>query len=360
MDITFLLPGVGFSGGVKIVCEYANKLQKKGHNVKVIYPTLYPEKRIRENSALHFLNYLTHKLRNILKSEPETKLDWFELDAELIRVPILHEKYIPDADAIIATWWGTAYDISKLNESKGEKFYLIQHYEVWAGPKEEVEATYNLGLHNIVISSWLKSILEKLGSNVDNLILNGIDFNEFYPEPAPKSGKIRVLMPFRNEDWKGYEDGLNVLENIKKRYDVAFIMFGPKPWNYSIPDYVEFHELPVKDELRRLYSSSDIFLFPSQCEGFGLPPIEAMACKVPVVTTNVGAIPDCSIPGETALVSEPGDIKGLTENLAELIENKEKRLEIAEKGYRYVQQFNWDKATDELEKVIEQFVEKKD
>lgn len=205
-------------------------------------------------------------------------------------MPILHEKYIPDADAIIATWWGTAYDISKLNESKGEKFYLIQHYEVWAGSKEEVEATYNLGLHNIVISSWLKSILEKLGSNVDNLILNGIDFNEFYPEPAPKSRKIRVLMPFRNEDWKGYEDGLNVLENIKKRYDVAFIMFGPKPWNYSIPDYVEFHELPVKDELRRLYSSSDIFLFPSQCEGFGLPPIEAMACKVPVVTTNVGAI----------------------------------------------------------------------
>jgi len=89
-------------------------------------------------------------------------------------------------------------------------------------------------------------------------------------------------------------------------------------------------------------------------EGFGLPPMEAMACRIPVVTTEVGAIPDYAIPGKTALISQPKDFKALARNLIELIENPQKRDRIAKAGYQHIQQFTWEKSTDKLEKLFMQ------
>ncbi|MEN4017615.1 MAG: glycosyltransferase family 4 protein [Methanobacterium sp.] len=350
MKITFLLPDTILTGGVKIVFKYANRLKERGHEVLIIVSP--------PNSQPTFIKKIIYRIRKLLNLNNSILVDWFDLKTPLIQVPTFEEKYIPDSDIIVATWWETANYVSKYKKSKGEKFYFIQHYEVWGGPKEEVNKTYKLGLHNIVISSWLKEKLEDIGANIEALILNGFDFNEFYPEKKDKNtDTIRILTPYRTDKWKGVNDALKAFELVKKDKNVQLIMFGHEPSENELPNYVEFHLLPVGDKLRKLYNSCDIFLFPSHCEGFGLPPFEAMACKLPVVTTDVGAIKDCTIPGKTTLVSKPGDIDSLAQNLIKLIDNPDLRIKIAESGYEHIKKFDFDKSTDKLENLFKKYFE---
>lgn len=90
-------------------------------------------------------------------------------------VPEISDRYVPDGDAVFATWWASAYPVSELSASKGKKFYLIQHYEKWAGDVERLRRTYQLGLGNIVIAGWLRETLESLGAPVLAQISNGLD-----------------------------------------------------------------------------------------------------------------------------------------------------------------------------------------
>jgi len=344
MRITFILPEIRMSGGVKAVFEFANGLVKLGHDVFIVYP-LFPTEKTK---------LTTIAKKGLINLKQGVKPDWFNLKANLIRVPTLAQRYIPDADIVVATWWETAYRVSQYPESKGEKFYLAQHYETWGGPEERVKRSYKLGLRIIVNSTWLKNILQdELNIKSEALILHAPDWDDFYPENTEKNKEVvRILMPYRNQEWKGVEDGIKAFELAREKFpNIKLVMFGPKPGK-NMPSYAEYHKRPSNAQLRRIYNLSDIFVFPSWYEGFGMPPAEAMACKIAVATTRVGAIPDYVISGKTALVSEPKDINSLAKNIIELIENKNKREEIAKNGHNHIKQFTWDRATDQLEKVF--------
>lgn len=152
--------------------------------------------------------------------------------------------------------------------------------------------------------------------------------------------------------WKGTEDGIRAFEIARERHpEIQLVMFGSRH-NANIPDYAEFHERPFGEEVRRLYFSCDVFVCPSWVEGGPLPPMEAMACKCAVATTNVGAVPDYTIPGETALVSPPRRPELLAENIIKLVESDGLLRRISEAGYEHIKKFNWDRATDALEQTF--------
>jgi len=77
-----------------------------------------------------------------------------------------------------------------------------------------------------------------------------------------------------------------------------------------------------------------------------------MACKCAVVATNVGAVPDYAVAGETALISEPGDIEGLSQNIITLVKDRDKRRKISENSYNFIRKFNWDDSCDKLENLF--------
>jgi len=358
MKINFILPTFEFCGGIKVVAEYADRLQQRGHEVTVIYPEIqiafdWPCRQWYD--PVRFAYYLLHLLgktrRNAALCE---RGDWFTLNARLLKVPSLLQENIPDADIVVATLWATAYYVCRYPESKGRKFYLIQHYETWCGKKSRVEKTYAMGLSNIVISTWLKEKVEKSGGYVSAIIPDGIDFQEFYPDPGRREDeRVRVLIPYRYESWKGTEDGLQAFMKARQRNPgIQLVMFGPNPGKNALPKEVEFHIIPTKAALRRLYNSCDIFLFPSWHEGFGLPPFEAMACKRAVVATRVGALLDYAVDGQTALLSDPHDVDALAENILRLAKDKQEREKIAENGYNSVRQLSWENSVDKIEKVF--------
>ncbi|GMR04382.1 MAG: glycosyltransferase family 1 protein [Thermodesulfobacteriota bacterium] len=113
-------------------------------------------------------------------------------------------------------------------------------------------------------------------------------------------------------------------------------------------------EVP-EEELPVLYSAASLFVFPSFYEGFGLPPLEAMACGTPVVTSNATSLPE--VVGEAALKVEPGDATALSSAMESILSSRDLSAELHEKGFERAALFNWEdtakKTLDVYNEVLE-------
>ena len=346
MKITFLTPHIRISGGVKIILGYADRLTKRGHEVTVICPQpTFAKRKIKGVPIIYFERFL----KNFLRYKP----DWIECAANIKYVPSYDEKYIPDADVVLATAWQTAPFVRCYLPRKGKKFYLIQGYETEIfGSKEEVHKTYAYLLKKIVVANWLKVMLkEKFNENCE-LILNAIDLDVFYPTGEKRNNENkRICMLHHTSKWKGIPDGIKAFEIAKQEYpEIQLVMFGAQKRRIDID--CEYYHRPFGEKLRRIYNSCHVFLCPSRREGFTLPPAEAMACKCALITTDIGGTRDYAIHGKTALVSPPENPEMLAENLKRLLGNEYLLKKIAQNSYEYIKQFTWDKAVHKMEKLF--------
>jgi glycosyltransferase involved in cell wall biosynthesis len=351
MRISFIIPFINWTGGIRIVFEYAERLHQRGHKVTIYFPMvpyLFADRLYTLRGLRRWVGDLVLNLRR------RTHQKWFRLSAPLMMVPWISDHFVSDGDAVIATAWPTAYSVYRLSRSKGTKFYFVQQYEIWSGPQGAVDGSYRLPLHKIAAASWLSRLItERFGEPVLDTIIQGVNFDLFYPDGRSPDRTGRVLMQYSPLEWKGIADGLRAWEIVQQRCPWArLVMFGLKR-GPDVPPNVEFHEDPPQEELRRIYSSCDIFVSTSWIEGCQLPPMEAMACQCAVVATNVGGVPDYTIPGQTALVVEPRDINAMAEAIIRLLQNDDERRRIAEAGCRYIKQFTWDKAVERFEIVLE-------
>jgi glycosyltransferase involved in cell wall biosynthesis len=274
-------------------------------------------------------------------------------------VPDLRPQFIPDGDIILAVDWTTAEGVNCCGPEKGLKFYLIQGHEVWLAPSDRVEATWRLRLHKIAVSSWLKElVMDKSGHPVYGPILNGVNLSQFCVEHKHFNRHKRIGMLYHQNPVKGVQDGLAAFEMARAFYpDIQLVMFGSRKPGSGLPDEVEFHENPPQHRLRKIYGSCDIWLSPSRVEGFALVPMEAMAGQCAVVATNVGAIPEYTIPGATALVSPPRDPEALARHLIRLLADEGELKRIARAGYEHIQQFTWERSARQMENLLEEILQ---
>lgn len=362
MRITFILPGYSRKpiGGFRVVYEYANHLVARGHEVTVVHPNRLPNWSLP--APPHLYQRLRRKAGYVRNLIFLPKVRWQPIDprVQMLYVPEPTARYVPDADAVFATWWATAEIVLTYPPNKGEKFYLIQHYEVCSGPKERVDATWRLPLYKVVIAKWLFEKGLEIGVPPNEMILipNGINHALFrLMEPIDKRS-MRVAMMYSDTQWKGSADGVKAIGLAKKEISsLNAVLFGVKGRPKWLPGWIEYIQNPPQSFLvKQIYNKSSIFLSSSVAEGFALPPAEAMACGCAVVATDSGGIREYAEHGKTALLSPPRHPEALAKNLLRLLEDDNLRIQLAMAGYKCIQEFTWDRSTDLLEQFLRQYV----
>ena len=116
--------------------------------------------------------------------------------------------------------------------------------------------------------------------------------------------------------------------------------------NIVLTGYIE------EEDKISLYKMAEIFVFPSLYEGFGMPVLEAMACGVPVITSNVSSLPE--VAGKAAILVNPLKVEEMTDAYSKILSNEEFREKMIEEGIEQSKKFQWKESARKLEKIYEE------
>lgn len=333
MTVTFVLPFINLTGGVRVLLDYANWLHDAGHDTTVVYPC-WPY-QFQYNRRQQWGEFQKHRRH-------DGQVSWFGLRCRLLRVPVVRTMFLPRADLVVATAWPTVHEVAGLHPSRGKKLHIVMHHESGTGPEETIRAIYRLPFHRIAFSQFVRhSIEERFGCPIRAVVPNGVDAALFF-----RDGRVEprsVLFLYHPDPRKGADDGLDALCWLKERMPNLTVRICGTVRPARLPSWMDFEFHPADATLRKRYSTSAALLYPSRYEGFGLPPLEAMACGCPSVTTPVGAVPEFAVDRQNALIVPVGRVDLMVDRLEELLRDAALRQRLSENGLRTAER--WSLAT---------------
>jgi len=200
-----------------------------------------------------------------------------------------------------------------------------------------------------VPSGYMKTALEKHGIN-STVVPNILDIGRFpYKERNGVTSKLLIVKHL--EDVYNVEMGIRAFKQVKESFpDAELRIVGSGSLEKELKVLVE--GLGLKDSIiflgsvdhqriNKVYGESDIFLNCSRAESFGMVILEAMASGLPVVSTNVGGIPDIVKDGVTGFLVESDDSKGMAEKVLYLLRNSKKSSSVSEEGRNSAEKYSW-------------------
>jgi glycosyltransferase involved in cell wall biosynthesis len=207
--------------------------------------------------------------------------------------------------------------------------------------------------HIITVSEASKTDIGRafsIPSNRFRVVANGINTDIFHPVPGAKRLDNHIMVTnSADTPLKGLRFLIEAVSNIRKTRPVHLTVIGaPKKdgvieklvKSLNAYDYITFTGRIEDSEFADYYSRTTLAVVPSIYEGFGLPAGEAMACKVPVISTTGGALPE--VVGDAGVLVPPGNAKALEEAIIDLLDNPDKRSQLAEAGFERVKaNFTW-------------------
>jgi len=187
--------------------------------------------------------------------------------------------------------------------------------------------------------------------------------NKFHNEFIRKKYNIRntpyILSLCTLEPRKNINKAIRAFANMitqEKISDLNLVLVGPKGWDYeqifdeikilkNIKDRIIITGFVADEDLAAIYSDALLFIYPSYYEGFGLPPLEAMQCGVPVVTSNTSSLPE--VVGDAGIMVGPDDIDALSDSMLSIYKNETLQKSMAEASLIQAQKFSWERCGNE-------------
>ena len=152
------------------------------------------------------------------------------------------------------------------------------------------------------------------------------------------------------EPRKGVADLIAVWESLPVPRP-RLVLCGDPGWRTAIAnEAIEITGFVSRERLRDLYRGAIAFVYPSRFEGFGIPPLEAMACGAPVIASRTGAIPDYA--GDAALIVTPGDRHELRKALLRLLGDRELRRDLRSRGPMRAAVYSWDESARQMTDLL--------
>ena len=357
MRITFMTPADDLTGGSRVVATYARRLSDRGHDVLIVSNA--PDRpTLREH-----LRALRHGQWRALRARMRPAPGHMALSGVAHRVlerprPIA-ARDLPDADVLVATWWETAVWMDAMPARAGRKVHLIQGYEVWTGGDVEarVHAALRLPNRKIAIShSLARDIQTKLGDLGIAVVPNAVDVELFDAPPRPRSEPPTVGFIYSHAPIKGTDICLRACELARRQLPgLRVLAFGADTPSQALPlpEGAEFFHRPAQDRIASLYARCDAWMFASRLDSFGLPILESMACRTPVVGVPVGAAPELLADGAGCLVPAESPEAMAAAVVALLAGPADQWQATSDRAYQRAHGYSWDDATTRLLRVIE-------
>lgn len=371
MKICFISPAVGtvVGGSETIVHQFAKHLSRR-HDVTVLtgksrhkpmlkevldapYETLtvpyWPRYTFKNNLACKFIQRLNPYKAQSLSLYYNT----------LLRSKI--KQRIKDMDIISTHYWMD----SRLFSNLALKFGVPSVFHIVGGPhtKEYFEA--DKSVLYVAVSRGTQSLINETHDlNIEDVVTPGVPSHLFSDTEERKSQRKderpSLLYLGQLQLSKGVFELIEMFRRLLKQYpDLRLTIVGDgdisdglkqKIAEYNLQEKVVFTGSVSYNDVFRYYRSSTIFVFPTKREVFPLVSIEAMACGLPVVASDIPSLREST--GENAILLPPEDLDLWIDTLSRLLGDKDRRDELSEKGVEWAKKFTWEKKAQEYEMCL--------
>lgn len=329
-----------FGGSGVLATELGKALANKGHEVHFISynqparldffseNVFYHEVNIAKYPLFEYAPYETALAGKMVDIVQSAHLDVLHVhyaiphaSAALLAKQILQQKgiFIP----VVTTLHGT--DITLVGRE-----VTYEHVVSWSINESDAVTAVSHKLREETLEHF------SIQRDID-VVCNFIDFNRFNKKPrehfkqmiAPNGEKILIhTSNFRKV--KRVEDVVAIFSKIIKEIPAKLLLIGDGPERSHIEkvcrelnttEWVTF--LGKQEAVEEILSIGDLFILPSESESFGLAALEAMACEMPVISSNAGGIPEVNIHGVTGFLSDVGDVESMAQHAITLLKDPE-------------------------------------
>lgn len=328
-----------FGGSGIVATELGMDLAERGHEIHFLATSLPARLDItKSNIYFHKVNVETYPLFDQYQPYSLALSTTIVNIAQSYGLDLVHVHYaIPHAYAAYFAKQmlkEKGIDLPIVTTLHGTDITLVGNHPVY---KPAVEFSINHSDKVTAVSESLKEETNELFSihKEIEVIPNFIDNQQFIPDEncgcrtqmAPDAEKI-IIHVSNLRKVKRVQDVIQVFYRIQKEVNAKLIIIGEGPEWEKANQLI--HELEIEFKVKNLgkindfqnvLCSSDLFLLPSEKESFGLAALEAMAARVPVISSNAGGIPEVNIDGETGFVLPIGDVDGMADKAIELLKN---------------------------------------
>jgi glycosyltransferase involved in cell wall biosynthesis len=310
MKVVIPVADLHIGGGCKVLVEVAQALQSRGHEVEIVMP---------KGGRVHY-----------------------PLPCPLKLIPSLSEEYIPYGDIVLPNFYTTFAPAYKAWPDQCVRLSLgFEPY--WVRDKQQAHWTYRQGVPVISISRWLDDQIYKHAKVRTTVINPGIDPEIYFPaaDQHRNSNRTKTILyiardPAAGYELKGFNDFAASLHCLKKIWDGNFFVHMICPGGeVPLPGIPHRKFFPKSEkQMADLYRTADLFVSSSWFEAFSLPPLEAMACGTPVVTTNSGGVLDFCTHMVSSYVVRPKDPPSLAKGIMNVLSDENLETRLVKGGYQ--------------------------
>lgn len=364
-----------FGGSGVLATELGIGLAKKGYDIHFItYNQPVRLSRFQENITLHeveppdypLFDYIPYE--SALASKLVDVVNYARLDLLHVHYAIPHAAVGYMAKKILITQGKYIPVVTTLH---GTDITLVGHDKSFA-PVVSFSIEKSDGV--TAVSNYLKDATVRLfGVKKEiQVIYNFVDLERFKRLPrdhfkraiAPEGEKI-IAHTSNFRKVKRVEDVLKAYMEIRRKVPSKLLLLGDGPERANLERMCrknhlceDIRFLGKQDAVEEILSISDLFLIPSENESFGLAALEALACEVPVISSNTGGLPEVNMDGVTGFLCNIGDIQDMSQKAIELLTNDEMHIKFSKQARRHAEYFGVDQILPQYEAFYTRVLEK--